>query len=263
MRKICELFILTLIFASCGWKTGGEDAPSQEENLEAKALLQGIWIEDETDEVSFRAEGDTIYYPDTTSQPAHFMIVNDSLWLGEGRYAIVKQTAHLFFLQNQNGDEVRYRKSESDEDSLVFVHRQPEILSVSEVLKMDSVVTFGSERYHWYIAVNPTKYRVMKTTYNSDGVGVDNVYYDNIIHVSLYNGSVCLFSRDFKKQMFEDMIPKKFLEQAILGNMQFDHADARGCHFNATLCIPDGASCYLVDIFIGKDGQITMKLLEY
>ena len=212
MRKICELFILTLIFASCGWKTGGEDAPQLEENLEAKALLQGIWIEDETDEVSFRAEGDTIYYPDSTSQPAHFMI---------------------------------------------------EILSVSEVLKMDSVVTFGSERYHWYIAVNPTKYRVVKTTYNSDGVGVDNVYYDNIIHVSLYNGSVCLFSRDFKKQMFEDMIPKKFLEQAILGNMQFDHADARGCHFNATLCIPDGASCYLVDILIGKDGQISMKLLEY
>ena len=25
----------------------------------------------------------------------------------------------------------------------------------------------------------------------------------------------------------------------------------------------DGASCYLVDILIGKDGQISMKLLEY
>ena len=263
MKRLYLLILLSLLFVSCKLQTSEAGASQSEQDLEAKAMLQGIWLEDETDEVSFRAIGDTIYYPDSINQPAHFMIVNDSLCLGEGRYAIVKQTANLFILQNQNGDEVRYKKSESDEDSLAFVRTQPEILMVSEVLKMDSVVLYGGDRYHWYIAVNPTKYRVVKTTYNSDGVGVDNVYYDNIIHVSLYNGSVCLFSRDFKKQMFEDMIPKKFLEQAILGNMQFDHADARGCHFNATLCIPDGASCYLVDILIGKDGQISMKLLEY
>jgi len=263
MRLLLNLFLLTLLFTSCGWQSGREQTSQPEENLEAKALLQGIWIEDETDEVSFRAVGDTIFYPDSTSQPAYFMIVGDSLWLGDGRYAILKQTEHLFLLQNQNGDEVKYRKSESAEDSLAFVRQRPEILTLSEVLKMDSVVVYGNERYHWYIAVNPTKYRVTKTTYNSDGVGVDNVYYDNIIHVSLYSGSQCLFSRDFKKQMFADMIPTEFLEQAVLGNMQYDHADAHGCHFDATLCIPDGASCYLVDILIGKDGKVSMNLLEY
>jgi hypothetical protein len=263
MKILGQLFFLVLLFASCGWQSGSTDASRPEENLEAKAMLQGIWIEDETDEVSFRAKGDTIYYPDSTSLPAYFMIVNDSLWLGDGRYAIVKQTEHLFLLQNQNGDEVRYRRSESEDDSLAFVSRRPEILTVTEVLKMDSVVSFGAERYHWYIAVNPTRYRVVKTAYNSEGVGVDNVYYDNIIHLSLYNGSRSLFSRDFKKQMFSDMIPNEFLEQAILGNMQYDHIDAHGCHFNATLCIPDGASCYLVDVLIAKDGKLSMTLLEY
>ena len=128
---------------------------------------------------------------------------------------------------------------------------------------MDSVVMYGGERYHWYIAVNPTKYKVTKTAYNSDGVSVENVYYDNIIHLSLYRGSSRIFSRDIKKQMYAGDVPQQFLEQAVLGNMQYDHTDSHGVHFNATLCIPDGASCYLVETLIGFDGQLTMKLLEY
>jgi hypothetical protein len=64
---------------------------------------------------------------------------------------------------------------------------------VSELQKTDSVVFYGGERYHWYIAINPTRYRVMKTTYTDDGMGVENVYYDNIIHVSLYKGAQKLY----------------------------------------------------------------------
>lgn len=239
-----------------------DDLPEEQEDLEAKAMLQGIWIESETEEVSFRAVGDTIYYPDSTSQPAYFRIVNDSLCLGGNRYAIVRQTEHLFCFQNQAGDEMRLEKSETLEDTLAFSARSPEILTLTEVLKTDSVVFFGGERYHWYIAVNPTKYRVTKTAYNSEGVGVENIYYDNIIHISLYRGSTCLFSRDFKKQMYGQDVPSEFLEQAVLGNMQYDHTDARGVHFHATLCIPDGASCYLVDTLIGFDGKMSMKVLE-
>lgn len=233
------------------------------EDLEAKAMLQGIWIESETEEVSFLAKGDTIFFPDSTSQPSYFRIVSDSFCLGENRYAITKQTEHLFCFQNQSGEEVRLEKSENKEDSLAFLDNQPEILSLNEVLKIDSVVLFGGERYHWYIAVNPTRYKVTKETYNSDGVSVDNVYYDNIIHISLYHGSVCLFSRDIKKQMFADDVPQQFLDQAVLGNIKYDHVDSRGVHFNANLCIPDVASCYLVETLIGFDGQMTKKLLEY
>ena len=258
---IASLFILS--FVACKQQRNDVSENETPEDLEAKAMLQGIWIESETEEVSFLAKGDTIFFPDSTSQPSYFRIVSDSFCLGENRYAITKQTEHLFCFQNQAGEEVRLEKSENKEDSLAFLDNQPEILSLNEVLKIDSVVLFGGERYHWYIAVNPTRYKVTKETYNSDGVSVENVYYDNIIHISLYRGSVCLFSRDIKKQMLADDVPQQFLDQAVLGNIKYDHVDSRGVHFNANLCIPDVASCYLVETLIGFDGQMTKKLLEY
>ena len=158
---------------------------------------------------------------------------------------------------------MRLVRSEEAEDSLAFTSQSPEILTLTEVVKVDSVVNYGGQRYHWYIAFNPTKYQVIKTTYNSEGVGVDNVYYDNIVHLSIYQGNNCLFSRDIRKQLYLSDVPQSFLDQAILANMQYDRVDAFGFHFNATLCIPDGSSCYLVETLVSFDGQLTMKLLEY
>ena len=163
---IASLFILS--FVACKQQRNDVSENETPEDLEAKAMLQGIWIESETEEVSFLAKGDTIFFPDSTSQPSYFRIVSDSFCLGENRYAITKQTEHLFCFQNQAGEEVRLEKSENKEDSLAFLDNQPEILSLNEVLKIDSVVLFGGERYHWYIAVNPTRYKVTKETYNSE-----------------------------------------------------------------------------------------------
>ena len=52
-------------------------------------------------------------------------------------------------------------------------------------------------------------------------------------------------------------------KRTVLANMEYSKADAAGLHFNATLCIPDGASCYLVEAVISYKGEMTMKLLEY
>lgn len=257
------VFCVLLAFVACKQQDTGGLGNEDAEDLEAKAMLQGIWIDSETEEVSFKAKGDTIFFPDSTSQPSFFRIISDSFCLGDNHYAIIKQTEHLFWFQNQAGEEVRLEKSDNDEDSLAFGGGHAEILSLSEVLKMDSVVAYGGERYHWYIAVNPTKYKVVNTTYNSDGVSVENIYYDNIIHVSLFRGSTRLFSQDIKKHMYADKVPPAFLEQAVLGNMKYDHIDSRGVHFNANICVPDGASCYLVETLISFDGQMTKTLLEY
>lgn len=254
---------MMLVFVSCGHKEG-TTVTAPEESKKAKSLLQGIWIDGETGEVSFRAKGDTIYYPDSTSVPAHFMIVNDSLVLGNQHYPILKQAPHLFWFRNQAGDVVKLEKSDDPNDTLVFTHEEAKTLTmVSKLQKTDSVVIFGDQRYHWYIAINPTRYRVSKTSYNDDGVGVENVYFDNIIHISIYKGGDRLFSSDFKKQMYEDLIPETFLSQAILGNMEYDRVDQQGFHFNATLCVPDGAACYLVETNISFDGHLTTKLMEY
>ena len=96
---------------------------------------------------------------------------------------------------------------------------------------------YGEQRYHWYIAINPTKYKVVKTSYSNDGVEVENDYYDNIIHLSLFRGAEKMFSSDLRKQMFNKQVPSQFLEQALLGDLQYDQVDSQGFHFTATLCI--------------------------
>lgn len=257
------IFGVLLLLAACKQQQEPVDSTQVvQENTVAKALMQGIWLESETNEAVFRVEGDSIYYPDPTNQPAYFRIVADSLQLNQHHYPIIRQDEHLFWFENQSGEVTKLIKSNTDEDTLAFANIQPEILSITKVMKRDSVILYNGERYHWYIAYNPTRYRVIKTTYNNEGVAVENVYYDNIIHVSLYHGAKCLYSHDIKKQMFTGEVPQQFLDQAILGNMQYGSTDARGVHFDATLCIPDEACCYMVETLVGFDGKMSMKLLE-
>lgn len=254
---IVVLMMVLLVACSQG---GGEIS----ENREAKQMLQGVWVDAESGDVSFRIKGDSIYYTDSTSMPAYFRILGDSLVLASGtRYGIVKQSPHLFWFSNQNGDVVKLEKSDDPADETEFVHDTPHILSYTQQVKTDSVVVYGGNRYHWYIAINPTKYKVTNRTYNDDGMEVENVYYDNIMHISVYQGANPIYSSDFRKQQYEGKVPADFLDQAVLGNMEFSHIDAAGLHFNATLCIPDGASCYQVESLISYKGQMTMKLVEY
>lgn len=257
--------IVCLLFTSCKHKQVNGSL-SNKENKEAKTLLQGIWVDEESGDVSFKAKGDTIYYPDTTSVPVYFRIVNDTLELQGSemiKYPIVKQAAHVFWFKNQNGDLLKLIKSEDSNDALSFENRHPKPVSVDHVVKRDTVVMYGGERYHCYVCVNPTRYKVNKVTYNDDGVEVDNVYFDNIIHISVFHGAEQLYSRDFKKQMFNNMVPYRFLRQSILSDIEFDSVNSKGFRFNATICIPDGASCYMVCVTVSFTGQMKMELMDY
>ena len=260
-EKCLSIVVAVLLMASCS----GNQETAVEEDREAKTLMQGVWVDAETEDVAFRVKGDTIFYADSTSMPAYFRIIGDSLVLSSGTsYAIAKQTPHIFSFRNQNGDLITLNKLEGEEADSVFVaDNTPKVMTYTHQVKKDSVVNYDGARYHWYIAINPTRYKVVLRTYNEDGLEVENVYYDNIMHVSIYNGAQRLYSSDVRKQQFAKMVPAKFLEEAVLANMEYTHADAAGLHFNATLCIPDGASCYLVETVISYKGQMTMKLLEY
>ena len=264
-RGLGRLF-LVLSLLSCGQKEQKGDvsmSDEPQENREAKAMLQGVWLDSETDEPFFKAEGDTIFFADATSRPAYFRIVGDSIELGPNTYYISKQTAHNFQFRNPGGDVVQLvKRDETDEEQPEFVEQAPKIISTTEVINLDSVVMYGGQRYHWYITVNPTRYRVMRTTYTPDGIAVEKAYYDNIIHVSLFHNNQRLFTRDFNKQAYAANVPEDFLQQSILGNITFDEVDAQGFHFDATVCIPDGESCYMIETLISFDGQLTMKLLE-
>ena len=246
----------------CNCQGSKSETPSEDKG--AKAMLQGIWVEEESNDASFRVEGDTIFYADSTSMPSYFRIIGDSLVMGSGTsYAIVKQTQNLFWFVNQNGDVVKLQRSNDPVDETEFVHDTPSVMTYTHQVKTDSVVTYDGERYHWYIAINPTKYKVVKRSYNDDGLEVENVYYDNIMHVSVFKGAQRLFSSDFKKQMYVGLVPEQFLNDAVLANMEYSRADAEGLHFNATLCIPDEASCYVVETLVDYRGQKKMKTVEY
>lgn len=250
------------------WATGcsrpSQPSGERQESREAKRLLQGVWLDEDTEAAVFQVRGDTVYYADSTSQPAYFKVVGDTLYIASSQYYIEKQTAHALWFQDGNGETTRFVKSTDEALAQTFEHqRPPQILSLTEVLKRDTVVFYNGERYHLYVAINPTKYRVVHQTVNEDGLEVENVYYDNIIHLSIFKGKVQIFSRDFRKQLYEHKVSAHVLSQAVLNNMEYDKADADGFHLRASLCIPDEASCYMVGHTISYQGQLTTQLQEY
>lgn len=259
MRKYCVLAVLVTCLAGCKPKAG-QEVQERQENTEYREMLQGIWL-DESENVAFRAKGDTIIYPDSTSLSTVFKVYDDSINIGDVMYSIVKFTPHLFSMKNQNGDVVRYTKTDDSEYMRYFEQGKVDISVYSSVVKTDTVIIWQGERYHSYIAINPTKYKVIGNALNDDGVEVSNVYYDNIIHLSVYNGSRQIFSRDFRKQQYARFVPKDILDKAILNKMEFSHGDAEGLHFYTSICMPGAVSCYMIDTRITYDGKLFMELI--
>lgn len=246
-----------LLAASCADKVRQEEA-KMEEDAGAKKLLQGVWLNEDENNVAFRVEGDSIFYPDSTSQPVSFYIYSDTLVMqgsNEVKYPIVKQAAHIFQFKNQNGDVVKLVKTEDESYLQSFERQRPVALNQQVVVKRDTVVSRGSDRYHLYVQVNPTSYKVFKTVYNDEGVEVDNVYYDNIININIFRGAQKVFSRDFRKQDFTKKVPDSFLRQAILSDLVFRRIDESGIHYLAVLAMPDSSLSYQVEIVFSFDGK--------
>ena len=261
-------FILLLILCLAACKNGNKEnvrVAEVQENKKAKQMLQGIWVNEDAGDVAFRAVGDTIQYPDSTSMPVFFMIVGDTLMLrGEKtvKYPIVKQAPHLFIFMNQNNEAVRLVKSESPDD--IYSFEEKRILSVNQhqLIKRDTVVVYDNERYHCYVQVNPTTYKVHATSYNDEGVEVENIYYDNIIHISVFNGARKVFSKDFYKNDFVRQVPKDFLRQSVLSDFEFQRLDEQGVHYTAILAKPDSPSSYVVEVTISYTGNLSLHVVE-
>ena len=103
---------------------------------------------------------------------------------------------------------------------------------------------------------------MVKTEYNDDGVEVDNVYYDNIIHISVFKGYQKMFSKDFYKYDFGKYIPKQFLRQSILNDIVLYKADSEGLHYKVTLSIPDSPLSYILEMVITQNKISRVSLIE-
>ena len=263
MNKL--LILITSVVLASMLLNCGNNAP-QPESREAKALLQGTWMDNETEDVLFRMKGDTVYYSDSTSMPAYFKVVGDTLYIGNNAgYHIEKHTDHLLWFKNQNGELMKLSKVDEEtlkDDVEEEPRAQTKVQTLTEVEKRDTVVFLDGQRYHCYIAINPTRYKVVYQTVNEDGLSVEEIFYDNIINVSIFKGANQVFKRDMHKKNYAKLVKGDFLEKAILNDMTFKKTDAEGFHFTASLCQPYGASRYLVDNIISKNGEIHFKLAE-
>ncbi len=187
-------FFLIAAFVCCSRK-GVADMPG---DPEMEAMLEGVWINDEDGTAAFRAAGDTIYYPDRTVMPVHFRIYKDTIYLdgnGVTKYAIEKFTPHVLCFRNRNNETVKLVKSaEALSDDEFYGGRDDysgEEIN-QQLQKRDTVVVAGERRYHCYVQVNPTTFKVLKNGVNDEGMDVGKIYYDNIVNLTVYTGAVCL-----------------------------------------------------------------------
>ena len=262
--KKYTIFLLVgslIAFFACT-NRGGKPAKI-EEDLVAKKNLQGIWLDDDGEDVAFRVKGDSVYFPDSTSAPAYFRIERDSFVVIGGntvKYQIIKQTPHLFVFLNQNGERVKLYKTNDASYLEMFAPKTILHVNQNKIVKRDTVFFYDEKKYHSYVQVNPTSYKVAKASTNDDGVEVDNIYYDNIINLSIYNGASKVLSRDIRKEFYNHEVPAQFLKQAVFSDLAFDKADAEGMHYFAAIAIPETSISYMVETIVDYNGRITKRI---
>ena len=259
--KYVVLSLMVIFSASCGGNKNPNFLELEEEDIAAKELLQGIWLDDETESPLMRVEGDTIYYADSQSAPITFKVMRDTLYTygnDTAYYKIDKQAEHIFWFHSITDNIIKLHKSEDFNDSLSFVREEVVIPTYTEVTKRDSVVTYNGARYRAYVYINPSKMKVIKTTYSEDGISMDNVYYDNVMHICVYEGKKSLFASDITKQMFDKVVPEDFLVQAILSDTKFLKVDRNGFHYQAILAIPESSVYSIAELEISFDGTLTI-----
>ncbi|MGN1376149.1 MAG: DUF4738 domain-containing protein [Prevotella sp.] len=264
--KVClgilSVAVLVIATNSCGRTEKNKDNV-EKENIEAKKMLSGIWIDADEESVIFKAEGDSLFYPDSTSVPVKFIIRDDTLFLIGGRtskYGIVRQTPNVFEFNNNNGETVRLVRSENANDSLLFIRSSNISVNQNKVIKSDTIVSNDNKSYHCYVQINPTTYKIYRTSFNDEGIEIENVYYDNTVHISVFSGAAKLFSKDFRKADFVKYVPKDVLEQCVLSDVKFESIGAAGFKYAAILAIPDTPSCFIVDITLSFDMKLSMKV---
>lgn len=261
MRYFFTIIALSLLLAGCGRKQKQAAVPT--EDTRAKAMLAGVWVDADEGDVVFKVKGDSIFYPDSASSAVRFAIYTDTLVMygnTVSKYRIVRQAEHLFEFKTPNGDIVKIVKSNDPYDIGKFERKSAVTLNQRTLIKRDTVVAHGDKRYHCYVQVNPTTYKVFRTSYNDEGIEVDRVYYDNIIHVSIYQGADKLFSRDFYKNDFAANVPANMLSQCVLSDMLLSDIDNNGIHYTMQLAIPESPISYMVNVAISYSGRVSMRV---
>jgi hypothetical protein len=255
-------YILLLVMVSLvACHNGGSRLERMSEDKVAKDLFQGVWIDDSTDMPMIMVLGDTLRYADQHATPVLFKIIRDSLYLlGDDTlsYKIVRQGETVFWLNTATDELMKLHRSDYEEDRFAFSQEQEPVEAnvIQEYLEKDSIIVYDDTRYRGYVFINPTKYKVVRTLFDENGMGIESVYYDNIIHICVYNGAQELFGKDINKQFFKDYIDAEELAITILSDMDFIGVDASGYHYLAILTIPESSASHNFNLIISPQGEL-------
>lgn len=264
------LFVILLVTVSFTYScTGGsktDESVEAQEDIEAKNKLQGTWKNDLEGDYVFSFKGDSIYFTDSVSVPALFCVINDTLIVKSNKpvkYAIKSLNSTQFVFINMNGDEVELVKDEAVDLSTIG-QRSLAVTNVNQgkTIKKDSVMTVGNHKYHVYTQVNPTTFKVFQQTTNDDGLNVEQIFYDNIVYVGVFDGGQKIFGQDFSKKSFEKKVPDSYLSNAILSEITMDKATTEGINLTAILAIPNSSTTFHVNILISPEGKLTLTIKE-
>ena len=263
MKKVLSAMLCACLFTACAGNAGKEgDEAQREQALAAQRQLQGVWIDDNTGLPMLRIKDDSIFFVNQAGAPVGFTISGDTL-IARGSevvtYRISRMEDDIFRFYTSLGDLVSLHKSDVDTIPLAY---QPVPEPEKEVIEKDSVFMYQGNRYRGYAYINPSTKKVFHPVMTEEGMIVDNVYYDNVIHICVYQGKQRLYAKDIRKEMFEGTVPAGFLQMAILSDMNFMGVDADGFHYQATVSMPDDLSCYYVNLLIDKDSNLSFKLKE-
>ena len=258
------LFLLLVALAVCSCHRYDSNYSWRHQDSDAKQLLQGLWMDADEGAPAFLADGDSVFFPDTTSMPMRFWIYKDSLYLQgsvTSHYLITKQAEHVLRFVNQSGEEVKLLKSDDKEKQSLCRQERPYALNIFRTLKTDTTeMVHAGCIYDSHIVVEPTSNRVMASLFNEQGLRVDNMYLDNEARVRILLNKKPLYEHNFRKQEFSTYVPKEFLDKSILRNVFFDRADTAAIYLDAVIGVPDATSAFVVEMKISKSGKLTKNL---
>lgn len=260
----CYILILSLLFSfSCTTPQQKHTTAQSVENSEAKALLQGVWKDENSNQLIFQVIGDSLFYLGDELLPVSFLIVADTLVMHgvtTSKYKIAQQDEFSISFYSSVGELISLRKSELDAEFESVQSYQPPLYR--EKTQKDAVLSYQGKRYRGYAYINPSTKKVIRSEITDEGLDVDRIYYDNIIHICVYDGKKRVFGKDITKQLFQQLIPADFLLGAILSDMDFVAIDDKGYHYHALVCVPEGVTCYQVHITISFKGEWKYELVK-
>ena len=170
----------------------------------------------------------------------------------------------MLWLQSDMGGIIKMNRADESESihSVNFHVQTKKSEPTKEVIQKDRIEFYKDVRYRGYVYINPSQIKVTRPTYSDEGFKMDNVYYDNVIHICVYEGKNKLFSKDVYKKDFSEVVPEEFLQWAILADMEFIGVNEKGYQYQATISIPDEITSYIVNLSISTDGNIQYTLKE-